>query len=143
MWPRHVRPVFLSKDWSGRSVALARGAFRLVHSTFPGFAHPKGVSSAETVHGDVRTFSGVAENRDNGPRRTQLPNTARVVVIGGGVIGSSIAYHLGKLGWGSDTVLVERDRLTSGTTWHAAGLMVTMGYAAFTQLVRLGRITRC
>src|SRR5690349_21393163 len=55
-----------------------------------------------------------------------LPTRARVVVIGGGVIGTSIAYHLGHLGW-TDTVLVERDQLTSGTTWHAAGLMVTFG----------------
>ena len=55
-----------------------------------------------------------------------LPSRARVVVIGGGVIGTSIAYHLGHLGW-TDTVLVERDQLTSGTTWHAAGLMVTFG----------------
>jgi heterotetrameric sarcosine oxidase gamma subunit len=49
-----------------------------------------------------------------------------VVVIGGGVIGTSVAYHLGHMGW-SDVVLVERDQLTSGTTWHAAGLMVTYG----------------
>ncbi len=49
-----------------------------------------------------------------------------MVVIGGGIIGTSIAYHLGELGW-SDTVLLERDKLTSGTTWHAAGLMVTFG----------------
>ncbi|MDO8390930.1 MAG: FAD-dependent oxidoreductase [Actinomycetota bacterium] len=55
-----------------------------------------------------------------------LPARARVVVIGGGIIGTSIAYHLGHLGW-TDTVLVERDQLTSGTTWHAAGLMVTFG----------------
>ncbi|HTH06945.1 MAG TPA: FAD-dependent oxidoreductase, partial [Ilumatobacteraceae bacterium] len=55
-----------------------------------------------------------------------LPSRARVVVVGGGVIGTSIAYHLGHLGW-SDTVLLERDQLTSGTTWHAAGLMVTFG----------------
>jgi 4-methylaminobutanoate oxidase (formaldehyde-forming) len=49
-----------------------------------------------------------------------------VVVIGGGVIGTSVAYHLAHLGW-RDVVLLERDRLTSGTTWHAAGLMVTFG----------------
>ncbi len=55
-----------------------------------------------------------------------VPSRARVVIIGGGIIGTSIAYHLGHLGW-TDTVLLERDRLTSGTTWHAAGLMVTYG----------------
>jgi 4-methylaminobutanoate oxidase (formaldehyde-forming) len=51
-----------------------------------------------------------------------LPTQARVVIIGGGVIGCSIAYHLTKLGW-SDLILLERKRLTSGTTWHAAGLV--------------------
>jgi len=51
-----------------------------------------------------------------------LPKHARAVVIGGGIIGASIAYHLTKLGW-SDVVLLERGQLTSGTTWHAAGLV--------------------
>ena len=55
-----------------------------------------------------------------------LPSQARVVIIGGGVIGTSVAYHLAAMGC-SDVVLLERDRLTSGTTWHAAGLMVTYG----------------
>ncbi len=55
-----------------------------------------------------------------------LPSRARVVVIGGGVIGCSVAYHLAEQGW-TDIVLLERDKLTSGTTWHAAGLMVTFG----------------
>ena len=54
-----------------------------------------------------------------------LPPRARIVVIGGGVIGTSVAYHLAHLG--QDVLLLERDRLTSGTTWHAAGLMVTFG----------------
>src|SRR6266568_2426513 len=54
-----------------------------------------------------------------------LPQRARVVVIGGGVIGTSVAYHLAHLG--QDVVLLERDRLTCGTTWHAAGLMVCFG----------------
>ena len=49
-----------------------------------------------------------------------------MVIIGGGIIGTSVAYHLAHLGW-RDVVLVERDQLTSGTTWHAAGLMVTFG----------------
>ncbi|WP_171124412.1 MULTISPECIES: FAD-dependent oxidoreductase [unclassified Ruegeria] len=51
-----------------------------------------------------------------------LPNKARVVIIGGGVIGCSVAYHLTKKGW-NDVVLLERKQLTSGTTWHAAGLI--------------------
>ncbi len=55
-----------------------------------------------------------------------LPAHARVVVVGGGIIGTSVAYHLALMGW-TDIVLLERDRLTSGTTWHAAGLMVTFG----------------
>ncbi|MFV2053747.1 GcvT family protein [Aliiroseovarius sp. YM-037] len=53
---------------------------------------------------------------------TGLPDKARVVIIGGGVIGCSVAYHLTKLGW-KDVVLLERKQLTSGTTWHAAGLI--------------------
>ena len=56
----------------------------------------------------------------------QLPSQARVVVIGGGVIGTSVAYHLAHAGW-KDVVLLERDRLTSGTTWHAAGLINAYG----------------
>ena len=55
-----------------------------------------------------------------------LPQRARVVVIGGGIIGCSVAYHLAHMGW-KDVVLLERDKITSGTTWHAAGLMVTFG----------------
>ena len=50
------------------------------------------------------------------------PDRARVVVIGGGVIGTSVAYHLTKLGW-EDVVLLEQGQLSSGTTWHAAGLV--------------------
>jgi glycine cleavage system T protein len=53
---------------------------------------------------------------------SELPKKARVVIIGGGVIGCSIAYHLTKIGW-DDVVLLERKQLTSGTTWHAAGLV--------------------
>jgi len=52
----------------------------------------------------------------------ELPKNARVVIIGGGVVGCSVAYHLTKLGW-KDVVLLERKQLTSGTTWHAAGLI--------------------
>ncbi|WP_069301221.1 GcvT family protein [Neptunicoccus sediminis] len=56
---------------------------------------------------------------------SNLPDQARVVIIGGGVIGCSVAYHLTKLGW-KDVVLLERKQLTSGTTWHAAGLIAQL-----------------
>ncbi|MEI5675241.1 MULTISPECIES: GcvT family protein [unclassified Nocardioides] len=51
-----------------------------------------------------------------------LPSRARVVIVGGGVIGTSVAYHLTRLGW-TDVVLLEQGRLSGGTTWHAAGLV--------------------
>ena len=53
---------------------------------------------------------------------TELPTRARVVVVGGGIIGCSVAYHLAKLGW-TDVLLVEQGHLSGGTTWHAAGLV--------------------
>ena len=53
---------------------------------------------------------------------TQLPERARIVIIGGGIIGASVAYHLTKLGE-TDVVLLEQGQLSSGTTWHAAGLV--------------------
>ena len=54
-----------------------------------------------------------------------LPSHARAVVIGGGVIGCSVAYHLAHMG--CEVVLLEKERLTAGTTWHSAGLMVRFG----------------
>ena len=70
---------------------------------------------------------------------SELPRNARVVVIGGGVIGCSIAYHLTKIGW-SDVVLVERQQLTSGTTWHAAGLIGQL--RASMNMTKLARYTK-
>ncbi len=59
----------------------------------------------------------------------ELPKTTKVVIIGGGIAGCSVAYHLAKQGW-KDIVLLERDQLTSGTTWHAAGLVSQLGATA-------------
>jgi len=56
---------------------------------------------------------------------SEVPGRARAVVIGGGVAGCSVLYHLAKLGW-KDIVLLERKQLTSGTTWHAAGLIAQL-----------------
>ena len=52
----------------------------------------------------------------------ELPTRARVVVVGGGIVGASVAYHLTRLGW-SDVVVLEQGHLSGGTTWHAAGLV--------------------
>src|SRR5918994_1069161 len=66
---------------------------------------------------------------------TDLPSSARVVIVGGGIVGCSVAYHLGKLGW-TDVLLLEQGRLTSGSTWHAAGLVGQLRTSAnITQLL--------
>jgi 4-methylaminobutanoate oxidase (formaldehyde-forming) len=67
---------------------------------------------------------------------TAIPSAARAVIIGGGIIGCSTAYHLAKLGW-RDVVLLERHKLTSGSTWHAAGLVGQLRTSAnITQLLK-------
>jgi len=77
---------------------------------------------------------------DTNGTSTTLPERARVVIVGGGVIGANIAYHLTKLGW-KDVLLLERRQLTSGTTWHAAGLITSAGMAHET-LLWMARYTR-
>ncbi len=67
-----------------------------------------------------------------------LPEQAQVVIIGGGIIGCSLAYHLTKIGW-SDVVLLERKKLTCGTTWHAAGLVGQLRATA--NMTRLAQYT--
>ena len=67
-----------------------------------------------------------------------LPGEARVVIVGGGIIGCSLAYHLTKLGW-RDVVLLERRQLTCGTTWHAAGLVGQL--RATSNMTRLAQYT--
>ena len=70
----------------------------------------------------------------------RLPSQAQVVIIGGGIIGTSIAYHLAKLGW-KDVILLERKQLTAGTTWHAAGLIATAGFGSETS-INMAKYTR-
>ena len=62
-----------------------------------------------------------------------MPGRAQVVIVGGGVTGCSIAYHLAHLGW-TDVVLLEQHQLTAGTTWHAAGLITSAGMTDETAL---------
>ena len=65
-----------------------------------------------------------------------LPTSAQVVIIGGGIVGTSVAYHLTKLGW-TDVVLLEQGQLSCGTTWHAAGLVGQLrSHVAMTDLIR-------
>ncbi len=64
---------------------------------------------------------------------TNIPERAHVVIVGGGIIGCSVAYHLAHMGW-TDVVLLEQSQLTSGTTWHAAGLMTTFGSTSETSI---------
>jgi 4-methylaminobutanoate oxidase (formaldehyde-forming) len=69
-----------------------------------------------------------------------LPSHARVVIIGGGIVGCSVAYHLTKLGW-RDVLLLERRELSCGTTWHAAGLVGQLRSSHnLTRLARYGAV---
>ncbi len=65
----------------------------------------------------------------------KIPLNSKVIIIGGGVAGTSCAYHLAKFGW-KDVLLLERDQLTSGTTWHAAGLVSQLGPSAGVTKIR-------
>ena len=79
---------------------------------------------------------GAAPKSAVGEAGQELPQHARVVIVGGGIIGSSVAYHLAKLGW-SEIVVLERASFTSGSTFHAAGLVGQLRSSAnITQLLK-------
>src|SRR5260370_14397110 len=90
-------------------------------------------SSGAIFYGrDTRRATGVARPQ----QMSTFPTQARVVVIGGGIMGCSTAYHLAKLRW-KDRVLLEQGRLSGGTTWHAPGLVGQLrSYQNLTRLIR-------
>src|SRR5262245_41712495 len=94
------------------------------------------VAGSELSGDGIATGSGVADgglSRDGTAAGSRVPDRAKVVIVGGGVIGCSIAYHLAHLGW-TDVVLLEQHALTAGTTWHAAGLITSAGMTDETSL---------
>src|SRR5215218_5765479 len=94
----------------------------------PGARHSSGAPCAATRKDRA---TGAAR-----PQRMTVPTQARVVIIGGGIMGCSTAYHLAKHGW-KDVVLLEQGRLSGGTTWHAAGLVGQLrSYQNLTRLIR-------
>ncbi len=125
---RPVRPSLVNFMRGSLSLFRPRLSARSTHSHSCGgmAVPPAGIgpcawtasaASSSHDHPGARALQG---NRS--AMTANLPTHARAVIIGGGVAGCSVAYHLAKLGW-KDVVLLERKQLTSGTTWHAAGLL--------------------
>src|SRR6185312_6845330 len=103
-----------------------------------GYSHEPINSVPSPLEGERQGEGGDADRIWNVLDRamTTLPIHARAIIIGGGIIGCSTAYHLAKLGW-RDVVLLERHKLTSGSTWHAAGLVGQLRTSAnITQLLK-------
>ena len=95
--------------------------------------YPSGLM-AERMLDDTLTATSFASDAGNRP----LPDRAQVVIVGGGIAGSSIAYHLAGLGI-TDVLLLERSRIASGTSWHAAGLVARVrGSHPMTELANHG-----
>src|SRR5271165_7398720 len=86
-----------------------------------------------TERSDRPTVEAGPSGTRGGAGAGRVPDRAQVVIVGGGVIGCSIAYHLAHLGW-TDVVLLEQHALTAGTTWHAAGLITSAGMTDETSL---------
>ncbi|HXB49569.1 MAG TPA: FAD-dependent oxidoreductase [Streptosporangiaceae bacterium] len=88
----------------------------------PAITGPGGASTAAASTAAASTAVTPAVGTGDGGTGAALPDRAQVVIIGGGVIGTSVAYHLAALGW-TDVLLLEQGQLSCGTTWHAAGLV--------------------
>jgi glycine cleavage system aminomethyltransferase T/glycine/D-amino acid oxidase-like deaminating enzyme len=81
----------------------------------------------------------MSSEQDSKTASSTFPTRAQVVIIGGGIVGCSVAYHLTKIGW-RDVVLLESTQLTAGTTWHAAGIVVS-GFSSET-FINMAKYTR-
>jgi glycine/D-amino acid oxidase-like deaminating enzyme len=92
----------------------------------PALDHPAWTTGAAPCYWYIVTIDPVTSGGT-------VPSRAQVVIVGGGVTGCSIAYHLAHLGW-TDVVLLEQHQLTAGTTWHAAGLITSAGMTDETAL---------
>src|SRR4051794_9650893 len=84
--------------------------------------HPTATPPPGRVVPAPRGQVAVPESGSSRWRMADFPASARAVVVGGGIVGCSTAYHLAKLGW-RETIILERHKLTSGSTHHAAGLV--------------------
>ena len=104
----------LAPAWRRRQLPLQGKAVPLAESRHRAGGRHLGGFAAGLLNGSLTGYEHMAE----------LPTTARVVIIGGGAVGVSSLYHLAKAGW-TDCVLLEKNELTSGSTWHAAGNVPT------------------
>ncbi len=132
------------------AAALDSAVDARIHAAFEGLVRgdsfvPRGMG-AQTGRADGAARAprqspphhGIDQLTRTNPMDSKLPSRARVVVIGGGVIGCSVAYHLAKRGW-TDVVVLERLQLTHGSTWHAAGLVGQLRSSSnLTRLMRYG-----
>jgi glycine/D-amino acid oxidase-like deaminating enzyme len=117
------------RNFSALVVSLSKyslGPARIQSQPLLQYRYSTTTTTTDVVSKDSAPAFTVSNDAAPADSSSTLPKAANVIIIGGGIIGTSVAYHLGQLGV-SDIVLLERDQLTSGTTWHAAGLINTFG----------------
>ena len=129
IWPRSAIYGAGAYAWGGVIFVAALGLVGAAYYLWRQHGRHHEVAARAPRRAAGRRGGNGTRQRTRRPRLTgissvtsALPSQARAVVIGGGVIGTSVAYHLAKLGW-TDLVLLEQGQLSCGTTWHAAGLV--------------------